>query len=417
MILRASIAVQLVFFGVGQTPLSKPAYSDNGYFSFLSSDTQRILHRIDDREASMKKKRTNTGSRAPSRDDLTSTYTELNIRKVESLSNRQADGLDPTYSQLNLRQNEVLIPKKEDPPLASGRGSQAAAHEQQSKVKIGNRPFLLICLLCLVTAALIVTVAGLSIHVSQIRQSLKRMQSDPSHQFAEMETKYRSVNETKAQICELLTSRREQYCSENWIRNNNRCYYVSTLQTDFSRAIQECSCRDSSLLEIISRDEASFVSNNIVSKNLEYWIGKCEDGNVGSGFLKKVNASGALPCRQCDLTSEVGRWENRSVSDDFTCEKFILMQLHRIGVKGMELELDELGIIREAVGDDATGLLYNVSSGSTVLKADELRAGVNGCNYDTMHNSETQLQSEQERQLNIPVFGCIRREEAGSIES
>ncbi|XP_059814796.1 uncharacterized protein LOC132386523, partial [Hypanus sabinus] len=227
------------------TQLSKPASADNGYFSFLSSDTQRILDRIDDREASMNKKRTNTGSRAPSRDDLTSTYTELNIRKVERLSNRQADGLDPTYSQLNLRQNEVLIAKEEDPPLASGRGSQAAAHEQQSKVKIGNRPFRLICLLCLVTSALIVTVAGLSIHVSQIRQSLKRMQSDLSHQFTEMETKYRSVNETKAEICEILTSRREQNSSKDWVTNKDRCYYVSRFEASFQKAIQECSIRDS----------------------------------------------------------------------------------------------------------------------------------------------------------------------------
>ncbi|XP_059818825.1 killer cell lectin-like receptor subfamily B member 1, partial [Hypanus sabinus] len=292
------------------TPLSKPAYSENGYFSFLSSDTQRIHHRIDDREASMKKKRTNTGSRAPSRDDLTSTYTELNIRKVERLTNAQTDGLDPTYSQLNLRQNEVLIAKEEDPPLASGRGSQAAAHDQQSKVKIGNRPYRLICLLCLVTFALIVIVAGFSIHVSQFR-----------HQFTEMETKCRSINETKAQICEFLTSRRVQNCSENWIRNNDRCYYVSTLQTNFSRAIQECSNRDSSLLEINSRDEASFVSNNLVYKNLEYWIGKCEDGNVSSGLLYK-GTTGTPPCRLCDPTA-VRPIYPCDLDQPFICEKSV----------------------------------------------------------------------------------------------
>ncbi|XP_059815608.1 uncharacterized protein LOC132387482 [Hypanus sabinus] len=155
-----------------------------------------------------------------------------------------------------------------------------AAQERKSKVKIGNRPYRLVCLLCLVTSALIVTVAGFSIYVSQIRQSqitcdqnhrlhreevnrtlrqcrlqvhelnttllstisenshmhltqrtslehlselisnlsdLKRRHSDLRHQFTEMETKYRSVNETKAQICELLTSRRE-VCYESCTR-------------------------------------------------------------------------------------------------------------------------------------------------------------------------------------------------------
>ncbi|XP_072890939.1 uncharacterized protein [Hemitrygon akajei] len=144
-------------------------------------------------------------------DDMTSTYTELNIRKVERLTNTQADELDPTYSQLNLRRNEVLIAKEEVPPLTTGPGAQAAAQERESKEKIGNRPYRLICLLCLVTSTLIVTVAGLSIHVSQIR-----------HKFTEMETKYRSVNETKAQICELLTSRRDETSSPSFTRSSSR---------------------------------------------------------------------------------------------------------------------------------------------------------------------------------------------------
>ncbi|XP_072892850.1 C-type lectin domain family 9 member A-like [Hemitrygon akajei] len=117
-----------------------------------------------------------------------------------------------------------------------------------------------------------------------------------------METKYRSVNETKAQICELLTSRREQNCSENWIKNHNRCYYVSTMETSFSRAMQECSDRDSRLLEINSRDEASFVSQKLVSRNLEYWIGKCSDGNVGFRLVYKMSFETSY-CNQCDPTA------------------------------------------------------------------------------------------------------------------
>ncbi|XP_059816929.1 uncharacterized protein LOC132388570 [Hypanus sabinus] len=85
---------------------------------------------------------------------------------------------------------------------------------------------------------------------------LKRRHRDLRHQFTEMETKYRSVIETKAQICELLTSRREQIVSKDWIKNKYRRYYVSTFETTFRKAIQECSKRDSRLLEINSTDEA-----------------------------------------------------------------------------------------------------------------------------------------------------------------
>ncbi|XP_072890927.1 uncharacterized protein [Hemitrygon akajei] len=78
-----------------------------------------------------------------------------------------------------------------------------------------------IWLICVLTATLFITGICWRIHVSQIR-----------HQFTEMETKYRSVNETKAQICELLTSRREQACSQGWVRNQDRCYFISALENN-----------------------------------------------------------------------------------------------------------------------------------------------------------------------------------------
>ncbi|XP_072891079.1 uncharacterized protein [Hemitrygon akajei] len=305
---------------------------------------------MDDSETYMKKKPRKTGSLAPSRDQLTSTYTELNIRKVERLTNTQTDGLDPTYSQLNFRQNELPIAKDDDPPIASRPGempvtAQAAAEERESKVKIGNRPYRLICLLCLVTAALIVIVVGLSIYVSQIPQSpftsdrnyhelnstlqsklsalnsnlsdLNRMHSDLRHQFTKMETKYRSVNETKAQICELLTSRREQMCSEDWATNKDRCYFVSTFETSFRRAIQECSNRDSWLLEINSRDEASFVPRS-VPRNYAYWIGQCANGNVDFGRLYKLSSAGS----SCSVCKSRRRGDNcLHYKHRFICEK------------------------------------------------------------------------------------------------
>ncbi|XP_072893348.1 C-type lectin domain family 12 member A-like [Hemitrygon akajei] len=194
-----------------------------------------------------------------------------------------------------------------------------AAEEPESKVKIGNRPYRLICLLCLVTSALIVTVAGLSIYVSQIRQS--KITSDRNYhelnstlqsklsalnsnlfvlkrQFTEMETKYRSVNQTKAQICELLTSRREQTCPKDWITNKDRCYYVSTFGTSLNTSMQECSNRNSRLLEINSKNEMNFIAPFLVDRNRAYWIGKCEDGKAASGLLYHVT-SGTPVCTRC----------------------------------------------------------------------------------------------------------------------
>ncbi|XP_059818578.1 oxidized low-density lipoprotein receptor 1-like [Hypanus sabinus] len=221
----------------------------------------------------------------------------------------------------------------------------SAAQEKERKLKIGNRPYRVICLLCLVTSALIVTVVGLSIHVSQIRQSkvtsdrnyhelnstlqselsalnsnlsdLKRRHSDLRHQFTEMETKYRSVNETKDRICELLNSSREQTCSENWIRNRDRCYFISAIDESYDAAKQHCSRFDSRLLEINSNDEANFVYNSIRHGYRTYWIGKCEDRNVESNLLYTVKDRKPT-CTRC----KSNEW-NYKCGDEhyFICEK------------------------------------------------------------------------------------------------
>ncbi|XP_059814470.1 oxidized low-density lipoprotein receptor 1-like [Hypanus sabinus] len=143
------------------------------------------------------------------------------------------------------------------------------------------------------------------------------MNSDLRLQFTEMETKYRSVNETKAQICEFLTSRREQTCSKDWVTNKDRCYYVSTFETSFHKAMQECSNHDSRLLEINSSDEARFVSDNLVYPAHAYWNGKCEDGNVGLALLYNVSP-GTSDCRQCD---HYGRRYACHRNHRFICEK------------------------------------------------------------------------------------------------
>ncbi|XP_072891656.1 uncharacterized protein [Hemitrygon akajei] len=295
----------LVFPGVGLTPLSKQASSDYGRFSFLSSETQRILDRMDDSEIYVNVKFTKTGSETPSR----------------------------------------------------------GPHKQEPNENIGNRPDRKIWLLCLVTLILFVTVVGLSIHVSQIPQSMftsdrnchevnstcqstisknshmdlsqrtclnnlsalnsnlsnvKRMHSDLRHQFREMETKYRSVNETKAQICELLTSRREQPFSQEWIRNEDGCYFISTFNYSYNEAKQYCLNSDSKLLEISSAQEQIFFSKTIRDQGISYWIGKCKDGKEASNVLGRNNG-GDFECGVCGPYTENKPCDE--VRTRFVCEK------------------------------------------------------------------------------------------------
>ncbi|XP_072131792.1 uncharacterized protein [Mobula birostris] len=227
------------------------------------------------------------------------------------------DGLTATSPELNIGED---IDEREDPPIASGSGgmpttAQTGAHEQESKLKIGNRPFRLICLLCLVTSALILIVIGLSIHVSQIRQSqtaldqnchelnstlqtkvseishlnhsektclknltalktnlsvLVRMHNDLRHQITEIKTKLRSVKNSMAQICEFLISRREERCPGNWTESADRCYFISTLEKSYDAARNHCSNVDASLLEINSNKEKP--SRCCGWKQLRRWV-------------------------------------------------------------------------------------------------------------------------------------------------
>ncbi|XP_072893342.1 oxidized low-density lipoprotein receptor 1-like isoform X2 [Hemitrygon akajei] len=194
--------------------------------------------------------------------------------------------------------------------------AQAGPHKQEPNENIGNRPDRKIWLLCLVTFVLFVTMVALSIHVSQIPQSLKRMNSDLRNQFTEMETKYRSVNETKAQICELLTSRREQTCSKDWIRNEDLCYLISSFKSSYEWAKQLCSIADSKLLEINSDEEENFFNNRVRGQDGSYWIGTCKAGEAASNVVYKVN-TGKFECGECKS------WFRSCNNDEhrFICEK------------------------------------------------------------------------------------------------
>ncbi|XP_059815471.1 oxidized low-density lipoprotein receptor 1-like, partial [Hypanus sabinus] len=257
-----------------------------------------------------------TDAQSPSNAEPEVSYVELNLRTISVPRFRTGGvGLTSTYAELNFSKDDTLIAESEDHRNASRPGeqpitAQIAADEQQSKMKIGNRPHRLICLLCLVTAALIVIVTGLSIHVSQIHQSkvtsdrdyhelkstlqsmlsaLNCNRSTLRNQFTEMETKYRSVNETKAQICEFLTSRREQTFSQEWIRNEDGCYFISTFKYYYKEAKEYCLSTDSKLLEINSAEEEIFISKAVHDQGISYWIGKCKDGEVASNALGRIN--------------------------------------------------------------------------------------------------------------------------------
>ncbi|XP_072131984.1 uncharacterized protein [Mobula birostris] len=298
--------------------------------------------------------------------DEVKTYVNVKFQNTgpQSPSN---DGLTSTYSELNFPKDEPLIVENEDPPTASRPGelpitAQTGAHEHESKLKMENRPYRQICPLCLVTSAFIVIVIGLSIHVSQIRHSkitldrnyhelnstlqskisvishlnhsektylknlsaltsklsvFKRMHTNLNHRFTELETKFRSVNETKGQICELLTSRREQACSQDWIRNEDRCYFISKIKSSYDVAKHHCSSSYSKLLEVNSTEKANFVKNALRGQRDSYWIGSCEAGKMGPPVVYKMDA-GKFQCSECNAgwLSSCKNYQHR-----FICEK------------------------------------------------------------------------------------------------
>ncbi|XP_072892876.1 uncharacterized protein [Hemitrygon akajei] len=272
---------------------------------------------------------------------------------AEITESAQADGLNSTDSVLNLPKDEYLVEEYEDPPIASGPAdmsvtAQAGPRKREPNENIGNRPHRKIRLLYIVISVLVAIVIGLSIHVTQLRQSqitidrnyhefnstlqskiaeisalnsnltdLKRRHSDLRHQFTEMETKYRSVNETKAQICELLTSRREQACSKDWIRNEDLCYFISTFTIPYGEAKELCSHLHSKLLEINSTEEEKFVTKAVEDQDSAFWVGKCKVGEAASNVVYKVNA-GKFECSECK-SGLLGSCKNDQ--HRFICEK------------------------------------------------------------------------------------------------
>ncbi|XP_072891093.1 uncharacterized protein [Hemitrygon akajei] len=268
------------------------------------------------------------------------------LRPAELSVAAQADDLNSTYSLIKLGKTEVLIDEDEDPSIAVrpaelSVAAQAVSQIPQSQITSDRKYHELNSTLqstcdrnyqllreenremnrtqrqCRrqvheLNATLESTISENShLNLSQRNclnnlsalnsnlSDLKQMHSDLRQQFTEMETKYRSVNETKAQICELLTSRRELTCPQNWIVNENRCYFISSLEKPYEGAREHCSKFDASLLEINSKEEENSVSNALAHQNRAYWIGKCEGREAASRLMYK-NANGTSVCGTCD---------------------------------------------------------------------------------------------------------------------
>ncbi|XP_072891706.1 early activation antigen CD69-like [Hemitrygon akajei] len=119
------------------------------------------------------------------------------------------------------------------------------------------------------------------------------------------------------EICQFLTSSRERNCSKAWEKYGDRCYFFSTFKTSYDGARQQCSDFDSRLLEISSKDEASFVLDALSSRNGARWVGKCENGKVASGTVYEVY-SDMSACSNCNSS---GGGSPCSRDRRFICEK------------------------------------------------------------------------------------------------
>ncbi|XP_072893049.1 C-type lectin domain family 12 member B-like [Hemitrygon akajei] len=285
---------------------------------------------MDRSESHINVKSGKTDSRSPSRVEPDASYAEVIFKTLSSTRVRtDRDGLNSIYTELKFRKEEPRIDEDEDSPISSGPGrlsttAQTGAQKQEPKENIGNRSCRKICLLCLVASIIIAIVAGLWIYVSQIRlcqhQGMNRTQTKYGQQLHNLNSTVESkmsdnsrlnfidcaclqnislLKSSLDEICQFLTSSRERICSKAWEKYGDRCYFFSTFKTSYDGARQQCSDFDSRLLEISSKDEASFVLDALSNRNGARWVGKCENGKVASELLYEVY-SGSSACSNCN---------------------------------------------------------------------------------------------------------------------
>ncbi|XP_059817837.1 uncharacterized protein LOC132389338 [Hypanus sabinus] len=257
----------------------------------------------------------------------------------------QTGDLTSTYSELKFGKPGPSV--DEGSPVSSGGGdwpvsARTGPQTEEPEKKVGRRLSPKISLGCLVMFVFIATVAGLTVYVFQTHHSLiscernylsrleqrqeenrtqlqvqelnatqiaclknlsaansnlsvsARMHRDLGQQFRELEKKYRSVNETKARICELLTSRRELKCCEGWIYTNGACYFISKVAKSQDEAKDECSKNGSKLLEFSSEENFLF---NALNGSGYYWVENCGDSLPAGNNV--VHKTGKGECKSC----------------------------------------------------------------------------------------------------------------------
>ncbi|XP_072131740.1 uncharacterized protein [Mobula birostris] len=186
-------------------------------------------------------------------DSETSTYTALNLGKDKLL----IDGLNSTYSVLNLRKDNLLRDEYTDPPIAPGPAgmsviAQAGPHKQESKENFGNRSHRKICLLCLVTCALIAIVAAVSIFVSQTRQSLITSNRNYRRLWEQHQEMNRTQRQYQQQVHELnstLKSRTFEH-SRLHLSQRNCLKNISALNNNLSNLENNFTILNSELSEL-----------------------------------------------------------------------------------------------------------------------------------------------------------------------
>ncbi|XP_072131797.1 uncharacterized protein [Mobula birostris] len=146
---------------------------------------------------------------------------------------------------------------------------------------------------------------------------LNQTHTDLHRQFNQLETKYKTISENKVQICQYLTSRREQTCPQDWIDNEDRCYLISRLENSYDGAREHCSKFDARLLEINSNVERDFVSSSFDSEYRYHWIENCGDG-IFSSYLLYKTYYGSPTCIKCDSDSQSYSCKRKQ---RFICEK------------------------------------------------------------------------------------------------
>ncbi|XP_072131720.1 uncharacterized protein [Mobula birostris] len=401
--------------GRGELPITAQTEGMNSTYSVLNlRKDEPLIHEYEDPPIASGPAELSVTAQA---DEPEVSYVEINFQRLSEPRPHAADGLTSTYSELNFRRDEPLIEDIEDPPVTSEPGGQplaarTGADKQEPRENIGDRSYRKICPSCLVTFSVIAIVAGLSIHVLQIRQSLiasdqkyqrlleeyqemnrtqrqRRLQNDELNStleyrtnensrldlslrtclknvsvleskllvlesnhstlenkvlvlesnlsvlssnlsdqrqmqihlldnFRHLEMKYGTLNETKAEICQLLSSRKEEPCFLDWMKIEDSCYFISKFKKSYDEAKEYCSKFNSKLLEINSEEEEDLIDRSDYDRNKLYWIGKCKFGEVSSNVVYEEKA-GKFKCRKC-------QWYNAfypcsQKQHHFICEK------------------------------------------------------------------------------------------------